>query len=138
MAAGNYHGYISEGGDISMLTNPSRYYRRIRDWCRKQKQVSEEYPWEHIVFKVGSKKLFAICNTDKPLRITVKPEKERLDAYLYHPDIDIASHVGRFGWITITVHDKDTADLALILVKESYSVVVKKHFKRLYRRLYEN
>lgn len=120
-----------------MLTNPSRYFRRINNWCHKQERVTEEYPWEHIVFKVGGK-VFAICSAEKPLMITVKPEKEHLDAYLYHPDIEIASHVGRFGWISVTAHNKQSADLAFALVQESYRVIVAKHFEKLYRKLFDN
>ncbi|MEZ5360627.1 MAG: MmcQ/YjbR family DNA-binding protein [Candidatus Zixiibacteriota bacterium] len=118
-----------------MLTNSSRYFRRIRNWCLKQEMVTEEYPWECIVYKVNGK-VFAICSSETPLGITLKPEKEHLDGYLYHPDVDIASHVGRFGWITVTVHDKASADLAFALIQESYAVVVKKHFRKLYRKLF--
>jgi predicted DNA-binding protein (MmcQ/YjbR family) len=105
-----------------MLTNKSPYYQPIRRWCRAQADVTEENPWEAIAFKV-KKRVFAICGTDKPLSITLKPKKENLDAYLYHPAIEIAAYVGRFGWITITVENKDTAALALALVQESYEVV---------------
>ncbi|MCK5127826.1 MAG: MmcQ/YjbR family DNA-binding protein [candidate division Zixibacteria bacterium] len=112
-----------------MLTNKSRYFKRIRNWSLKQVDTAEEFPWQHIVFKVKGK-LFAICNTEKPLRITLKPQKDNVDAYLYHPDIAIASHVGRFGWITITIQNKDTADLGFALVKESYGVISSKHRKK--------
>jgi len=105
-----------------MLTNKSPYYSRIRRWCHAQAGVTEEYPWEAIVFKV-KKKVFALCGTEKPLSITLKPKKENLDAYLYHPAISIASYVGRFGWVTITVENKEVAALALALVQESYDVI---------------
>lgn len=57
------------------------------------------------------------------MAITLKPKRANVDAYLYHPAISIASHVGRFGWINIKITDKQTADLALSLVNESYDVV---------------
>ncbi len=120
-----------------MVTNPSRYYKRIQRWCLNQHKVTEEYPWEHIVFKVSGK-VFAICSPEKPLRITLKPKKENVDAYLYHPDIDIASHVGRFGWVSIRIHNKETADLAFSLVRESYEVIFQKNFKALYKKLHNN
>jgi len=104
-----------------MRSNPSRYFKRIRRWCLSQDHVSEEFPWGSITFKVKGKS-FAFCCSEKPLMITLKPRKENLDAYLYHPAIDIASYVGRFGWVTITIEDKSTADLALSLVMESYEV----------------
>jgi predicted DNA-binding protein (MmcQ/YjbR family) len=107
---------------MPVLTNKSPYYNRIRRWCHTQADVTEENPWEAIAFKV-KKRVFAICGTEKPLRITLKPKKENLDAYLYHPAIEIASYVGRFGWVTITVKNKDVAALALALVQESYDVV---------------
>ena len=112
--------------DAPLRTNKSRYFRRIRNWCLRQEFVAEEFPWGCIVYKVRGK-VFAICNAEPPLAITLKPETGNVDAYLYHPDIEIASHVGRFGWVSITAHDKSSADLTLMLVKESYRVVRVKH-----------
>ena len=120
-----------------MLTNKSPYYEPIRRWCRAQEGVTEENPWEAIAFKV-KKRVFAICGTDKPLSITLKPKKENLDAYLYHPAIEIASYVGRFGWVTITVQNKDTASLALALVKESYEVISTKKASQRFERKKKN
>ena len=105
-----------------MLTNKSRYFQRIRRRCNALENAAEVYQWDCAVFKVKGK-VFAICNTEKPLAISLKPKRQNLDAYLYHPAIDIARYVGRFGWVTITIEDKDTADLALSLVLESYEVI---------------
>ena len=87
-----------------------------------QENATEVYQWDCNVFKVNGK-VFAICSSEKPLAITLKPKRENLDAYLYHPAIDIARYVGRYGWVTITMEDKDTAHLALSLVMESYEVI---------------
>jgi len=107
------------------LQSKSRYYKPIGEWCRSQKDAGEECLWASIVFKVQGK-VFAICSFEKPLTITLKPQRENLDAYLYHPAIEIARYVGRYGWVTITVEDKDTGRLALDLVQESYGVVSRK------------
>ena len=99
-----------------------RFMAPIARWCRRQPGAEEVYQWESQVFKVRGK-VFAICSCDNPLTISLKPRRENLDAYLYHPDIDIAAYVGRYGWVTITVTSRDTANLALDLVQESYAVV---------------
>lgn len=99
-----------------------RHLAAIARWCHRQPEVEEVYQWESFVFKVKSK-VFAICSSDNPLSISLKPRRENLDAYLYHPDIEIARYVGRYGWVTITVTGKDTAGLAMDLVQESYGVV---------------
>lgn len=96
-----------------------RYLHRIRNWCLKQPGTIEVHQWGCKVFKVRGK-VYAICGLERPLTITLKPHRENLDAYLYHPAIAIAKYVGRFGWVTITVADKDTAALALSVVEESY------------------
>ena len=72
-----------------MIVNHSPYFARIRRWCRKQDHGLEVFQWESIVFKF-KKKVFAICSADTPLSITLKPKRENLDAYLYHPAIEIA------------------------------------------------
>ena len=97
------------------------YLHRIRNWCLNQNGSVESHQWGCKVFKVWGR-VYAICGLERPLRITLKPRLENLDAYLYHPAISIAKYVGRFGWVTITVTDKDTAALALSLVEESYHV----------------
>ena len=99
----------------------SRYFARIRRWCLQQEDVVEEFPWGITVFKVNGK-VFAMCDPEPPLTISLKPRKENLDAYLYLPDVAVAAYVGRYGWITVTASDKQSADLAFSLVKESYGV----------------
>lgn len=98
------------------------YFKRIRNWAIQQEEAHEVFQWGCSVFKFR-KKVFAICSLASPLSITLKPQRVNVDAYLYHPAISIASHVGRFGWVNIKITDKQTADLALSLVGESYKVV---------------
>jgi predicted DNA-binding protein (MmcQ/YjbR family) len=105
-----------------MSISRPRHLATIARWCHRQPDVEEVYQWDCFVFKVKGK-VFAICSSDSPLAISLKPRRENLDAYLYHPDIDIARYVGRYGWVTITVSGKDTAHLALDLVQESYGVI---------------
>lgn len=81
----------------------------------------EEYPWGHVVWKVRGK-MFAV-GTENLGRLTVKSTLEKQAALVQHPSIEVASHVGRFGWVTITAEDRDTLDLALELIDESYEAV---------------
>ncbi len=37
--------------------------------------------------------------------------------------VEVASYVGRFGWVTVTVTGRDTLDLARCLIDLSYDMV---------------
>ncbi len=81
----------------------------------------EEYPWGHVAWKVRGK-LFAI-GTASEGRVTVRSTLEKQAALIMHPNIEVASHVGRFGWVTIEISDRETLDLTLSLIDESYASI---------------
>ncbi len=110
----------------------SPYFPDLQDYALSLPGATLALQWNAYVYKI-SDKMFAIYSDETPLRITLKPRKDNLDAYLYHPDIEIAAYVGRFGWVTITVHDDDTAALAESLVHESFTVISMKK-KRKHRQ----
>lgn len=103
---------------------PSAVVSRLREFCMALPEVWEDTPWGHVVWKVG-KKLFVIGDNES-LRVTVKATLDEQAALVLHPQIEIASHVGRYGWVTITVDSEETLELALELVEKSYVSVAPK------------
>jgi len=93
----------------------------LKSHCMAKDGAVEEYPWEHFGWKIRGK-LFAIGTKDSGI-VTVKSTPDKQAALIQHPAIEKASHVGRYGWVTINIGDLETLDLALDLVDESYDLV---------------
>jgi predicted DNA-binding protein (MmcQ/YjbR family) len=85
-------------------------------------QTHEDAPWGFPVFKVGSNTLFAWLNArdDDGVDVTVKLTAEEREIAELLPWVRRASHVGRYGWITVEVTDDETLSAALEWVRESY------------------
>jgi predicted DNA-binding protein (MmcQ/YjbR family) len=56
--------------------------------------------------------------------VSLRSTLEKQAALIMHPHIEIAAYVGRYGWVTVTLADEDTMQLALELIDESYDLVV--------------
>ena len=92
----------------------------IRKHCLSKPGAIEDEPWPgDTAWKVAGK-IFAMGGKSA---VTVKSTLEKQAALIMHPAITKAAYVGRFGWITIELKDKDTLDLALDLIDESYEAV---------------
>ena len=59
-------------------------------------------------------------------RITIKATPADQAVLTHHPAIERAAYVGRFGWVTITVTDGETLDLARALVDQAYESLQRK------------
>ena len=103
------------------MPDAAAFAERVRALALSFPQAYEDAPWGHPAFKVADNRLFALMSVDeRSLRLTVKltPE-EREMAYLF-PFVRRASHVGRYGWVTVVVSDDDSLALALEWLRESY------------------
>ena len=74
-------------------------------------------------------KIFAV-SSDGSNRVTVKSSPDEQSRLIEHPAIEVASYVGRFGWVTITIKSKPTLQLALGLIDESYDSIVVRRSKQ--------
>jgi len=85
-------------------------------------QTYEDAPWGFPVFKVGANTLFAWMTEEAEGRVdvTLKLTAEEREIAELLPWVRRASHVGRYGWITVEVTDEDTLAAALEWVRESY------------------
>jgi predicted DNA-binding protein (MmcQ/YjbR family) len=101
--------------------DPAEAFARMKAHCLEKEGAVEEYPWGHVVWKVRGK-LFVI-GSEGENAFTVKSTLEQQEALIQHPSIRKASHVGRYGWVTITVREEADMELALELADESYDSV---------------
>ena len=95
----------------------------IRKHCLAKSGAMEDEPWPgDKAWKVGGK-IFAIGGEGA---VTVKNTLERQSALIMHPAIKKAAYVGRFGWVSVEISNKETLALALDLIDESYDLVAAK------------
>lgn len=103
-------------------------FAEIRDHCLALEGASEEYPWEHVAWKVKGK-IFAI-GTEGESTFTFKNTPERQGTLILHPNIRSAAYTGRFGWITMDVPDDEGLELAKGLIDESYALLTRRPSRR--------
>ena len=73
-------------------------------------QTYEDAPWGFPVFKVGANKLFAwMTEHDERVDVTVKLTAEEREIVELLPWVRRASHVGRYGWVTVEVIERRDA-----------------------------
>jgi predicted DNA-binding protein (MmcQ/YjbR family) len=107
------------------VSRSGAFFDAIREHCLAKPGATLDHPWGEFAFKIGGK-MFAVTGEGSPLRITVKARPEDQDSLCTHPAIDRASYVGRFGWVTVTVRNKETLRLALDLVDASFLLVARR------------
>lgn len=109
--------------------SPSQLILRLRKHCLQKPGAFEDNPWGHVAWKVGKTppngKLFVIASDDS-VYVTVKATIDEQSALIQHPQISVASHVGRHGWVTVEVDSEDTYELLTELVDRSYELVAPK------------
>ena len=96
--------------------------RRITELALSFPEAYEDRPWgDFPVFKVPQNKVFGwMTDCEGGVDLTVKLTAEEREIAHLLPYVRIASHVGRYGWITARVTDKESLDAALEWLRESY------------------
>jgi len=108
--------------------SPELAFNELRAYCLAKEGAVEDYPWGDVVWKVKGK-LFA-AGGDKSARFTVKNTPDKQSVLTMHPQISVAAYVGRYGWVTIEVNERETLELAKDLIDESYELVTRRASKR--------
>lgn len=94
---------------------------RIRALALSWPETYEDEPWGHPVFKVGDNRMFAGMGVDAGgVTLTVKLTPEEREIALSLPFVEKARYVGRYGWVTASVTDRESLDAALEWLRESY------------------
>jgi predicted DNA-binding protein (MmcQ/YjbR family) len=96
-------------------------YRAIHDHCAAAPLARERRRFGETLFTVRGR-TFAFLDLPRPPTVTVKVEREELDALLALPFVRRARHVGPLGWVTVSVSDEPSLRVALDLVDRSYAM----------------
>jgi predicted DNA-binding protein (MmcQ/YjbR family) len=108
------------GEELVATTRSGPFAERVRAAALALPESYEDAPWGHPVFKVRPNRLFALMREGPPFEVTVKMADAERPLALELPHVRLASHVGRYGWITTTVTDEATLELALDWLAESW------------------
>ena len=94
-------------------------------------EAYEDRPWgDFPVFKVPQNKVFAwMIERDEGVDLTVKLTAEEREIAHLLPYVRVASHVGRYGWITARVTDAESLEAALEWLRESYWLKAPAHLR---------
>lgn len=98
---------------------------RLRQVCLALPETTEELTWEtDITFRVR-RKVFVFAG-EAGDGCTVKADRAEQAALVASADyIDIAPHVGRYGWVSIDL-TRAPWDEAVELIRESYRLIAPK------------
>ena len=99
-----------------------QYNDAIWQHCQAKPGAVEDHPWGDTVFKINDK-VFAFLGTPERPGATVKAPPDELEVLLLAPFIARSKYIGRYGWITVRVENKNTLKLALDLIDDSYEII---------------
>ena len=103
------------------MQTATTYTDRVRALALSFPQTHEDAPWGFPVFKVGANTLFVwMTENDERVDVTLKLTAEEREIAELLPWVRRASHVGRYGWVTVEVTSDETLEVALEWVRESY------------------
>lgn len=111
-----------------MTTNDSQaqkehpVFRALFEHASSKPDAVLDHPWGDTVFKVR-KKIFVFLGRSA---CTVKPYPEELDLLLGRDDVVLSKYIGRYGWITLTIGDDETLELAKSLIDDTYYQIATK------------
>jgi predicted DNA-binding protein (MmcQ/YjbR family) len=109
------------------MVDKSAFFQRVWEHCAAKPGAVEDHPWGDTVFKVKGKIFAFLSDPASPdVGITLKPDEEELDALLGLPFVRKAAYVGRFGWVSVSIEDEESLELALSLIDDSYDIVSKR------------
>jgi predicted DNA-binding protein (MmcQ/YjbR family) len=109
------------------MVDTNAYFERLWEHCAAKPEAVEDHPWGDTVFKVKGKIFAFLSDPASPdVGVTLKPDGEELDALLGLPFIRKAAYVGRFGWVSVSIENEESLELALSLIDDSYDIVSKR------------
>jgi predicted DNA-binding protein (MmcQ/YjbR family) len=97
-------------------------FRALFEYASIKPDATLDHPWGDTVFKVGGKIFVYLGRT----ACTVKPLPEELDMLLGRADVSLSKYIGRYGWITMSIKDDETLELAKSLIDDTYDQIAPK------------
>ena len=103
------------------------WFVKLYEYCQAKPGAWEDHPWDDIVFKFGEPgKVFAFLGHPSRSGVCVKATEEDFDPLMSMPFVKLASYIGRFGWVVISVSDAKTLKIALDGIDKSYDQIAAK------------
>jgi predicted DNA-binding protein (MmcQ/YjbR family) len=102
-------------------------FQALHEHCAAKPSAVKDKPWgeDDTVFKVRGK-IFAFLGHHDHAGVTVKVPPDEIDRLLAFPYIKRSRYIGRYGWVSVSIGNEDTLDLALRLVDQSYDLIAAK------------
>jgi predicted DNA-binding protein (MmcQ/YjbR family) len=101
----------------------------LRMYCLSFPCTSEGFPFDEdtLVFKVEGKMFALLSLSDRPIRINLKMDKEKITEWRErYEEVQPGYHMNKNYWNTIVVNGRISADKIKWLISHSYDEVVKK------------
>src|SRR5476649_1132675 len=96
------------------MQRSATYTNRVRALALSFPLTYEDASWGFPVFKVGANKLFAwMTQYDDHVDVTVKLSAEEREIVELLPFVRRASHIGRYGWVTVEVSSDEILEATL-------------------------
>ena len=120
-AASSCRGAVSRT-HTTMPHEVHRLHAMLRAYCAAKPFVVEIRIGRETFFR-GRGGVFAFMGTPRRPAVTVRVPTAERGPLLRHPSVMRARWIGWLGWLTVTVSDRDSLDLAMQLVDRSYEAV---------------
>jgi predicted DNA-binding protein (MmcQ/YjbR family) len=91
--------------------------------CCAGKPYAVEMRFGQETFFRARGRVFAFINSPRRPAITVRVSAAERGPLLRHPSVTRARWIGWLGWVTVSVQDRETLDLAVELIDRSYALV---------------
>jgi predicted DNA-binding protein (MmcQ/YjbR family) len=102
----------------------SEIFLRIQAYCLAKPDAFEDYPWGDTVWKIRPKgKIFCFGGETS---MTVRATLEEQAALIQLAGISPAPYVGRHGWVTVDLSEKQNIEMAFELIDRSYDLILAK------------
>jgi predicted DNA-binding protein (MmcQ/YjbR family) len=105
-----------------MPQEPHRLYATLHAHCADKPFALEMRVWGETLFKARGR-VFAFANSPSRPAVTVRAPRTARQTLLRQPAVSRARWIGWFGWVTVSVTDRQSLDLALALIDRSYEMV---------------
>jgi predicted DNA-binding protein (MmcQ/YjbR family) len=108
----------------------SPFWDELYAYCQAFDGAEEAHPWDHVDFRVKGKTFVFTSGDRVPIGISAKPLPESREMFLALPGVSVAAYVGRFGWLSMTISDRASLDIAKDMIAESYAGFTAKKAKK--------
>jgi predicted DNA-binding protein (MmcQ/YjbR family) len=107
-----------------MAQEPHGLYAIVHAYCARKPFAVEMRLRRETLFKVHGR-VFAFMDSPRSPAVTVRVSRTARGALLRHPAVERARWIGWFGWVTVSMVDRESLDLAVALIDRSYELVTR-------------